>query len=172
MNSKLDDNHEQTSEEEFGGLSSKQLVLAVVFISIFSFALIVGSQDRPEQGVVAAKQDGDNLIIMLNDVTANAKFYYYRVADVKIQFFTVLGSDNQPHTAFDACDACYEAKQGYTHKDPYMKCGNCGKTFLVSGIGTANLSGGCWPSHLPVMITDGKIIIKISDVTQKQFMFD
>ncbi|PWI48084.1 hypothetical protein CEE45_08650 [Candidatus Heimdallarchaeota archaeon B3_Heim] len=172
MNNKLEGNDEIPHKEEYRGFSSKHMVLAVVFISIFSFALIIGLQEIPEQEVIAAKQDGENLIIQLDDVTAKAKFYFYQIADVKIKFFAVLGFDNQPHIAFDACDVCYEAKQGYAQEDPYMRCLNCGNTFLVSGIGTENLSGGCWPSHLPVMITDGKIIIKISDVIQKQFMFD
>ena len=171
MNSKLD-NDEYTDEDEYGSLSSKNLVIAIVIVSIFGFALMIGFQPSPEQGgVMAATQDGDNLVINLADVNPEVKFYYYEFTDVKIQFFAVLGEDDQPHIAFDACDSCYAAKKGYLHANPYMKCNNCGRTFLVTSIGTENLAGGCWPSYLPVVITDGKILIKISDVTQKLFMF-
>jgi len=171
MNSKLDKNDELTNKEEYSGLSSKHLMIAVVCISIFGFALITGFQQNPAQSIIAAKQDGDNLVINLTDINPEVKFYYYKFNDVKIQFFAVLGEDNQPHIAFDACDSCYAAKKGYLHANPYMKCNNCGRTFLVTSIGTENLSGGCWPSFLPVVITDGIILIKISDVTQKLFMF-
>jgi uncharacterized membrane protein len=133
---------------------------------------MIGFQSSPEQsGIIAARQEGENLVINLADVNPAVKFYYYELNDVKIQFFAVLGEDDQPHIAFDACDSCYAAKKGYLHANPYMKCNNCGRTFLVTSIGTENLSGGCWPSFLPVVITDGKILIKISDVTQKLFMF-
>ena len=172
MKSKLENNDEYVDEDEYGSLSSKNLVIAIVCISIFGFALMIGFQPNPEQGgVIVAKQDGDNLVINLADVKPEVKFYYYEFSDVNIQFFAVLGDDNQPHIAFDACDSCYAAKKGYLHANPYMKCNNCGRTFLVTSIGTENLAGGCWPSFLPVAITDGKILIKISDVTQKLFMF-
>ena len=111
------------------------------------------------------------MIIKVTDVKPNAKFYYYQVNEVQIKFFTVLGFDNQAHIAFDACDVCYESKRGYAHEDPYMTCLNCGNTFLVDGIGTENLAGGCWPSYLPVSITAGQILIEVSDVTQKLYMF-
>ena len=132
---------------------------------------MVGFQQNPGQGVIAAKQDGDNLVITLTDVKVDAKFYYYQPNEVKIRFFAVLGSDDQPHIAIDACDSCYAAKKGYLHVNWHMKCNNCGRTFLVTDIGTENISGGCWPSYLPVTIEKGKILIKISDVVKKEFMF-
>ena len=171
MNSKLDKNTELTSEEEYEGVSSKKLVLAVVVISIIGFALLIGFQQNPGEGVIAAKQEGNNLVIELDDITYEASFYYYKTNNVKIKFFAILGADNQPHIAFDACDACYAAKMGYVHFDPYMKCLNCGNTYLVSSLGTENLTGGCWPSYLPFTIADGKIVINKSVVTQKLFMF-
>lgn len=172
MNSKLDKNNEITDEEEYSGLSSKNLMIAVVCVSIFGFALMIGFSQNPGQGVIAANQDGENLVIKLTDVKPEAKFYYYEINDVKIKFFAVLGDDEQPHIAFDACDSCYAAKKGYLHVGSYMSCNNCGNVFQINSIGTENLSGGCWPSFLPVTIADGKILIKISDVIQKQWMFD
>jgi uncharacterized membrane protein len=170
MNSKVD-NNEDEMYEEYKGLSSKHLVFAIAFIGILSFVVIIGLQQNPGQSVTAARQDGDNLVVKVAEVKPVAKFYYYSVNDIKIQFFVVLGFDNQPHIAFDACDVCYASKKGYAHKDPYMECRNCGNTFLVDAIGTENLAGGCWPSYLPITVSSGNILIKISDVTQKQYMF-
>ena len=171
MSSKINKNDVETKEEEFEGISTKKLITAVVCISIFGFALMIGFPQNSGQGVIAATQEGENLVIKLSEVTSEAKFYYYKPNIVKIQFFAVLGTDDQPHIAIDACDSCYGAKKGYLHANPYMKCNNCGRTFLVTSIGTENLLGGCWPSYLPVSIDDGNILIKISDVVTKEFMF-
>ena len=171
MSSKINKNDVKTNEEEFEGIGTKKLIAAVVCISIFGFALMVGFPQNPGQGTIAATQEGENLVIKLSEVTSEAKFYYYKPNSVKIQFFAVLGTDDQPHIALDACDSCYAAKKGYTHVNTYMECNNCGLTFLVTSIGTDNLQGGCWPSYLPVSIVDGKVQIKISDVVTKEFMF-
>ncbi|MHA2031988.1 MAG: Fe-S-containing protein [Candidatus Kariarchaeaceae archaeon] len=171
MNGKDKKNDEEIYEEDFEGISTKKLIMAVVCISIFGFALMISFQQNPGQSVSAATQEGENLVIQLSEVTSKVKFYYYKPNSVKIQFFALLGSDDQPHIALDACDSCYAAKRGYIHAEPYMQCNNCGRTFLVTSIGTENLQGGCWPSYLPISTVDGKILIKISDVVAKEFMF-
>jgi uncharacterized membrane protein len=171
MNSKIDNSDVEIYEEEFDGISTKKLIMAVVCISIFGFALMISFQQNPGQAVTAATQEGENLVIPLSEVTSTAKFYYYKPNSVKIKFFALLGTDDQPHIALDACDSCYAAKRGYIHANPYMQCNNCGRTFLVTSIGTENLQGGCWPSYLPMSTVDGKIQIKISDVVAKEFMF-
>ncbi|MHA1978728.1 MAG: Fe-S-containing protein [Candidatus Hodarchaeales archaeon] len=171
MKPKIDQENEHEQDEQLAGLSSKHLGIAVVFIAIVTFALIITLQPGSDQNIIAAKQDGDNLVIEVTNVKPEAKFYYFEVSDVQIQFFAVLGFDNQPHIAFDACDVCYESKKGYSHEDPYMRCRNCDNTFLVDSIGTENIAGGCWPSYLPVSIEAGEILIDISDVTQKMYMF-
>jgi uncharacterized membrane protein len=172
LNSKQEKNDVTTNEDEYGGLSTKKLVIAIAIISIFSLALMIGNPQNSSENIAAAKQEGDYLVIKLTEVTPEVNFYYYESNNVKIRFFAILGTDDQPHIALDACDSCYEAKKGYIYANPYMKCNNCGRTFLVTSIGTENLSGGCWPSHLPISITEGKILIKISDVVLKQWMFD
>ena len=145
MNSKIDQNDVDIDEEEFDAISTKKLIMAVVCISIFGFALMISFQQNPGQGVNAATKEGENLVIKLSEVTSEAKFYYYKPNSVKMQFFALLGTDDQPHIALDACDSCYASKKGYTHVNPYMECNNCGLTFLVTSIGTDNLQGGCWP---------------------------
>lgn len=53
-----------------------------------------------------------------------------------------------------------------------MVCNNCGNQFLIDGIGTENLQGGCWPSYLPVTVANGEVYIKISDVVSKKYRFE
>jgi uncharacterized membrane protein len=91
---------------------------------------------------------------------------------VEIRFFAVRSNDNEIHVAFDACDVCYEEKKGYRQEGIQMTCNNCDKTFPIKAIGSENMKGGCWPSYLPMSIEDDYIIIKISDLEEKKYMFE
>ncbi|MFX0086213.1 MAG: DUF2318 domain-containing protein [Candidatus Hodarchaeota archaeon] len=146
---------------------------AIILISIVSFAAIIFLQgnNNPRNQFLIPQQEGDNLILSLSSLNTNAKFYRYRLDDVNIDFFAVIGSDVQPHIAFDACDVCYSEKKGYEQNDNMMVCKNCGNQFFIDSIGTENQQGGCWPSYLPVTIVNGEAHIKISDVAQKKYMF-
>ena len=107
-----------------------------------------------------------------SEVTTNAKWYPYDSDGVEIRFFCVRSNDQEIHVAFDACDVCYDAKKGYVQEGVKMVCNNCEKSFPIKAIGTDNLAGGCWPSYLPITIDDNNIIIKISDLEDKEFMFE
>ncbi len=146
---------------------------AIMLISIVSFAAILLLQGNNNLGnqFITPKQEGDNIILSLSSLDIKAKFYRYRLDDVNIDFFAVIGSDVQPHIAFDACDVCYSEKKGYEQNDNMMVCKNCGNQFFIDSIGTENQQGGCWPSYLPVTIVNGEAQIKISDVAQKKYMF-
>jgi len=109
--------------------------------------------------------------ISMSDISTDAKFYSYDSDGTEIRYFTVIGSDGNVHVALDACDVCYHAKQGYVQDNDVMECRNCGLTFPINDIGENNNDGGCWPSRLPIKIEDGKVIIKISDLNAKKFMF-
>ena len=51
MSSKLDKTNPVKPQEEYPGLSSKHLGIAVVVIAVFAFAAIVASQQNPSQGM-------------------------------------------------------------------------------------------------------------------------
>jgi hypothetical protein len=106
------------------------------------------------------------------EVTTEAKWYPYDSDGVEIRFFAVRSNDNEIHVAFDACDVCYEEKKGYRQEGIQMTCNNCDKTFPIKAIGSENMKGGCWPSYLPMSIEDDYIIIKISDLEEKKYMFE
>ena len=81
------------------------------------------------------------------------------------------GSDGNIHVALDACDVCYGAKKGYRQVDDVMHCINCGRTFPINQIGTSNTAGGCWPSFIPTTNDGDDIVIDISDLEEKAYMF-
>ena len=99
----LENNHNQGNWNFF---------LAIVLISIVGFAGIIILQENnvsnnPNNQILTPQQNGDELVISLSSLSTEANFYAYDADDVKIYFFAVIGSDNEVHVAFDACDVCY-----------------------------------------------------------------
>ena len=123
-----------------------------------------GTTDDPEP--VTALQ------VPTAEVTTDAKWYPYDSDGVEIRFFAVRSNDNEIHVAFDACDVCFEEKKGYRQEGIQMTCNNCDKSFPIKAVGTENMVGGCWPSFLPISIEDDYIIIKLSDLEEKKYMFE
>jgi uncharacterized membrane protein len=109
--------------------------------------------------------------IPISEIDTSAKWYTYNSNGVTTKYFAVQGSDGKIHVAIDACDVCYSTKLGYEQTGNVMTCRNCGQTFAINSIGTENLSGGCWPSHLPYEVDSVNVIINKSELDQKQFMF-
>jgi uncharacterized membrane protein len=111
----------------------------------------------------------DVVKIPLSNVTNTLSFYTYKSNGTAIKFFAVKGTDGNVHVAFDTCNVC--GPKGYTQSGNDVKCKNCGKSFAINSIGTDNLSGGCWPSHLPMSISGNSVVIKTSDLVTKESVF-
>lgn len=96
---------------------------------------------------------------------SDGKAHYYRIADggKEIDFFVVKGPDGALHTAFDACDVCFQEKKGYVQQGDFMICKNCNKKFAINMIGRMS-SAGCNPSHLEHAEDGRNIIIKFADL--------
>ena len=107
--------------------------------------------------------------IPLSNITNTLSFYTYKSNGTAIKFFAVKGTDGNVHVAFDTCEVC--GPKGYTQSGNDVKCKNCGKTFAINSIGTDNLTGGCWPSHLPMSISGNSVVIKTSDLVTKESAF-
>ncbi|MFX0119352.1 MAG: DUF2318 domain-containing protein [Promethearchaeota archaeon] len=150
------------------------MLMVIVIVSIVGFAAIIILQENNTSSTkfLLPQKEGDNVVLSISNLNNNAKFYNYQTESVKIAYFAVIGSDNNVHIAFDACDVCFAEKKGYRQNNAVMVCNNCGKQFNINSIGTDNIQGGCWPSYLPITVTDGTVQIKISDITSKKFMFE
>ncbi|MGZ4902638.1 MAG: Fe-S-containing protein [Halobacteriota archaeon] len=107
--------------------------------------------------------------IPLSNITNTLSFYTYKSNGTVIKFFAVKGTDGNVHVAFDACNVC--GPKGYTQSGNDVVCSNCGKHFAINDIGTANLKGGCWPSHLPMSVSGNSVTIKTSDLVTKESVF-
>ena len=117
------------------------------------------------------QQNETDVRISISNVSTSAKFYSYDSNGVTVRYFAVKDKQGNVHIAFDACDVCYEAKKGYKQDGDVMQCINCGKTFSITSIGTDNTAGGCWPSFLPMNIDGNDVVIKITDLEAKSYMF-
>jgi uncharacterized membrane protein len=129
----------------------------------FLVLLIVGCSDNITGNAVADNKG--QITIPLSEVSTTAKFYTFNDKGININYFTVLGSDGKPRTAFDACDVCGGSK-GYSQRGNDMVCNNCGRFFSIDDIGTKNGPGGCWPSFLEHKIEGDNIIIKKSNLAK------
>ena len=147
-------------------------------IAILSLVIVISmpgnSNDQIQNSEIAAPSDvisQTEVSIPLSEIGSNAKFYSYDSNGVEIRYFAVEGPDGDVHVAFDACDVCYDAKKGYRQNGDVMHCINCGREFSISNIGTDNIAGGCWPSFLPTNIDGENVLISISDLEAKRYMF-
>jgi uncharacterized membrane protein len=137
----------------------------IMVIALSAIIFFIMSSDNPE-GIGDPNVGGqtDVIEIPLSRVTESAKTQNYNSNGVTVKYFVVKGSDGQVHTAFDACDVCFQEKKGYSQDGQYMVCRNCGNSYTTNQIGTANTGGGCWPGYLKHRIEDGNLIIEKSDL--------
>ncbi len=161
------ESHSQQNGQKF---SNKQFFFTIIIITILSTVFILSMQGNNATSL-KAPISGENIKIKVSSISEQAKYYYYDKDSVRIKFFVVIGYDNKIHVAFDACDVCYAEKKGYKQMDAIMVCNNCGKQYNIVGIGTDNLTGGCWPSYLPLTISTDAIYIKITDIIDKKYLF-
>ena len=145
----------------------------VTICSIFGYWVIINQNDSNDNTIYipSPNQNQTDIRISISNISTTATFYSYDSNDKSIRYFVVKDSQGNVHVAFDACDVCYEAKKGYRQDDELMTCINCGQKFLIANIGVENKAGGCWPSYLPMVIDNGTVVIKISDLIAKSYMF-
>ena len=147
---------------------------SLVMIAVVGMALYFASQNGtpgPSPVQPPPQQVDTTVTIPVSQLSASALFYTYNSGGTLVRYFGAVGSDGNVHVATDACDVCFSEKKGYRQVGDVMKCNNCGKEFAINSVGTENLSGGCWPSYLPVTMSGGNAVIQLSDLSAKTFMF-
>ena len=132
-------------------------IILVICLGVY-FALSIGGEEKSVK--TTESQSETEILIPLAGITNEAEFYSYDSNGVEMQFFAVRDSDGGVRIALDACDLCYDAKKGYRQDGAVMHCINCGNEYLISGLGTENTQGGCWPSYIPININGENVVIK------------
>ncbi len=111
-------------------------------------------------------------MIPISELSTTATFYIWEAPKATISFFAVLDHGDGIHVAFDACDVCYGAKKGYSQSGDKMVCNNCGNEFDITGIGTTNQGGGCWPGYLPITTDDHAVSVEYTDLEAGSWYFE
>lgn len=155
----------------------RNLIIAIIgILAIVSltgiYVLISGNHPETNPAFNPVTPNGADILIPVANLSTTAQFYSYNSDGTAIRYFLVKDQQGNVHGALDACDVCYAAKKGYRQNGDVMHCLNCGRDFSITSLGTDNTAGGCWPSHLPINISQNKVTIKVSDLVNKQFMFE
>ena len=140
----------------------KKYIIGMILLTL----LIAGCSS----GDIQISEDDKSFKIPLNGITDKVQKFDYDTSGTTVTYFVVKGTDGSIRTAFDACDVC-GGNKGYTQQGIDIKCENCGKIFLIDGLGTQNKGYGCWPSFLSHTIKDGQLIIKNSELEAGAFRF-
>ena len=111
---------------------------------------------------------GDNLVFPASQVSTSAKYFQYDSNGKDVKFFAVKGSDGDIHTAFDACDVCYDQERGYQQQGSQMMCRACKNKYSTNSIGTANKGTNCWPGYLERSIEGSDVVISLSELERGQ----
>ena len=147
----------------------KKLIIALLILT--SIVMVGCSSNSTNTGAATVELEAENYLIPANQITDQVqKFEYTTPNGVMVRFMAVKGSDGEVRTAFDACDVCGGAK-GYRQEGKDITCNNCGRSFIIDGLGTQNKGYGCWPSYLSHAEENGNIVIKTSELEAGAYRF-
>ena len=130
------------------------LLLAIVLLGAMGVVTLAAAKDAiPAAGVPDARYPAS----MFD--SGKARHFQVKTPDgVTIRYFIMKSSDGIIRAAFDACDVCWREGKGYTQRDDFMVCNNCGRRFLSTKINV--VTGGCNPGALTRNIEGGNVVIK------------
>lgn len=98
-----------------------------------------------------------------------AHFFTYRHGGTDVDFFVLKSRDGVLRSAFDTCDVCYKAKQGYRQEGDLMVCNNCEQKFAADKINV--IKGGCNPAPLRRALDGDTLVIAASDIGKGAWYF-
>ena len=99
-----------------------------------------------------------------------ARHFEHADGNLTIKYFILKSSDGVIRAAFDACDVCWPAGQGYYQDGDHMVCRNCGRRF--ASVLVNEVKGGCNPAPLNRRVENGKLIIHLKDIQQGRQYFN
>jgi len=146
--------------------NSQQSILIVA--GILALAVILFSLSGVKEAA-AANPAAEVVYPVKNFQNGDARFYSYPAGNgITIKYFILKSADGVIRAAFDACDVCFHEGKGYTQKDDFMVCKNCGRRF--SSVRINEVQGGCNPAPLTRIIREDKVILQVKDILEgKQY---
>lgn len=157
----------QFSRAEPGLRKRRKQLLAILGVTFAAIGTIVAvelsGRDSKAKPITAAPGPAAVKIPVAELADGKAKFFTYSTASNKtVRFFVMRSSDGVYRAAFDACDECFHAKQGYFQDGDDMVCRKCGRHFRSTKIN--EVSGGCNPIGVSRVVADGQLMISARDL--------
>lgn len=146
------------------------LVALVVLLGagILAYKFIPGAAVGCKFPEVVAKQG--QIVLPLAQVSdGQAHFFSYRAGATEVNFFVLKSEDGVVRAALDTCDVCYHAQKGYRQEGAEMVCNNCSMRFPSNMI--SEVQGGCNPSPLNPVLTEGELRIAEADLVAGAWYF-
>jgi uncharacterized membrane protein len=162
------------SEKKSKSALRTMLVLAVLVAGGLVFYLLQGETEFTPKAADPTKPE-----ITATELTfpqdafddGQARFYQYPADNgINVRFFVLKSSDGVVRAAFDACDVCWRAGQGYYQEGDIMVCRNCSRRFASVKIN--EVKGGCNPAPLNRMVVDGRVVLQVTDILEGRQYFD
>lgn len=146
---------------------------SLIILGVIAFLLVGLLFTRGGSGPVKplnyAQLEGD-LKIVKSEITADAKFYPFKLGDTNMEVLALKAEDGTIRTALNTCQVCYGSGKGYYIQEPNTKeliCQNCGNRFGLNQVEV--VKGGCNP--IPIMkenkTDDGANIIISKEILEE-----
>lgn len=122
--------------------------LAVVLCAGAIGVVTLGNKDtnntNDNTSTAQVLNEGDNLVIPLNEVTDKASFYSVEVEGTPMEVLAIKDAEGNVRTAFNTCQVCYGSGRGYYKQEgDNIVCQNCGNAFTAEQVEME--VGGCNP---------------------------
>jgi uncharacterized membrane protein len=158
---------EQFAHHSAGRDKRTVVLFAILFITAAGLGYLMFGRN---QSTTAALYSGGDVHIPLTEVVGEAKFMEYKTAgDKVIKFFVMRSSDGVYRAAADACEVCYQSRQGYHQQGDDMVCRKCGRHFPSKDVNV--VTGGCNPSGIPLTVQGDQLVIAAADLDVHAVLF-
>ncbi|MEW5975733.1 MAG: DUF2318 domain-containing protein [Acidobacteriota bacterium] len=160
-------------EPEKRGTYRSLLAAATVLIALLVIvAVYLTSRASDGQAVsIQAPAAGDVRIPLAELDGGQARFFRYRLPnDREVEFFALKAADGAYRAAFNACDVCYEGRQGYRQDGNAMVCRKCSQQFPSQQINLVR--GGCNPVPLDREVVGNSLSIRLHDLQRGTAYFE
>jgi uncharacterized membrane protein len=139
------------------------LAHAGFFDSLFGKSTPAGKNPAENAQAAGVVETADAVMIPLKALdSGKALFLVHESGDRDIHFFALKSSDGVRRAAFDACDICFLANEGYRQEGDLMVCNKCGQSF--PSVKVNELRGGCNPEPLGRQVEGDYLVIQKSDI--------
>jgi uncharacterized membrane protein len=170
---KADDRLEMLKKKQKRFLTVAAIIVVVIISGLILYNFVLKDEEEHDISYRSSIATGQEVRIPVFDIN-DGDFHYYsqEVDGVDVKFFMVTDKRGDVHSAFDACDVCYDARKGYVQDGDKAKCINCGQRFSIEELGTKNSAGGgCWPGYLEHEVVKGNVLIQLSDLRSGMYYF-